>query len=113
MGRPPRTEEDRVLMRLIGQRLKWLREAMNASQQELADHVGVHQTMWSLYEKGKRSPDQYTMVRMAGKLKISTEYLLEGRLEGVDRDLAIRLAAAHPELVEPIGKGLRTDKDPS
>lgn len=97
-------------MVLIGQRLRWLRDALGASQQQMADQVGVHQTMWSAYENGKKSPDQYAMTRMAGKLKISIPYLLEGSLEEVDREVAIRLAAAHPELVEPTGRAPHKDK---
>ena len=44
------------------------------------------------------------------KLRISREYLMEGSLEGVEADLAIRLAAAHPELVPSIDKVRRKDK---
>jgi transcriptional regulator with XRE-family HTH domain len=109
MGRPARTAEDRELMQHMGQRLKWVREAMEKSQAEMADIVGVHQTAWSLYERGRRWPDQFEAVRLMAKLQISREYLLEDSLEGVERDLAIRLAARHPELAPPSGKGPRKD----
>lgn len=105
MGRPARTEADKRLMKDIGQRLRWVREAMDdASQETLADLVGVHQTAWSLYERGLRTPDQFEILRMVSKLRISMAYLLEGSLDGVDRDLAIQLAARHPELVLPTNK---------
>lgn len=90
-------------MKQIGQRLRWVREAMGKKvpQEALADRVGVHQTAWSLYERGKRMPDQFEVLRMVSKLRISMAYLLEGSLDGVDRDLAIQLAARHPELALP------------
>lgn len=112
MGRPMRTDFDRQLMRQMGIRLRWVREALGLSQEDMGEHVGLHQTTWSLYERGQRMPDAFAMVRLCGKLKVSREYLLEGSLDGVDRDLAIRLAAAHPELVPPTRKGPRTDKPP-
>jgi transcriptional regulator with XRE-family HTH domain len=94
-------------MKRMGERLRWVREAFGEqSQQAIADKVGVHQTLWSMYERGKRAPDQFNAVRIIAKLGISREYLLEGKLDGVERNLAIRLAAKHPELA-----GL-TNKEP-
>ncbi len=106
MGRPPRTTADRALMKAAGTRLRWVRDIRGESQEEIAEHVGVHQTTWSLYERGERWPDEFEAARLLGKLKISREYLLEGGLQGVERELAIQLAARHPELAGP------TDKEP-
>lgn len=106
MGRPARGVADRAIMKAVGERLRWVREAERLSQQELAARIGVHQTTWSLYERGLRFPDQFEVQRLAAKLKISTQYLLQGSLEGVERRLAILLAARHPELAEP------TDTEP-
>ena len=104
----------RFLQKDMGKRLRWVRKAMGDPPQEaLSKMLGLHQTSISLYERGKRMPDQFEAVRIIAKLKISREYLMEGSLEGVDRDLAIRLAAAHPELVPPIRKDLSKDTDPS
>lgn len=100
-------------MREIGVRLRWVRQAMGLSQEAIAEIVGVHQTAWSLYERGLRTPDQFEVPRIAGKLKISVHYMLGGGLEGVERDLAIRLAARHPELVENKCKDRGTGTDPS
>jgi transcriptional regulator with XRE-family HTH domain len=114
MGRPVRSDADRLLMKQMGERLRWIREALgNPSQEKLATLIGVHQTSWSLYERGLRWPDAFEIVRIISKLKISREYLVEGRLDGVERDLAIRLAAAHPELVRPIDTGPHMDTDQS
>jgi len=86
-------------------RLRWVREALGKSQEDMAGIIGVHQTAWSLYERGERWPDQFEVPRLVAKLQISLAYLRDGSLEGVERDLAIRLAANHPELVAPIRKG--------
>lgn len=98
-------------MREMGRRLRWVREALGQSQGQIAEAVGVHQTAWSLYERGLRWPDQFEAVRLIAKLRISREYLLEGDLSGVERELAIRLAASHPELVKPNNTAPRTGTD--
>lgn len=110
MGRPPRTVADKEMMQRMGMRLRWVREAMNKSQEEMAEIIGVHQTAWSKYESGLRWPDQFGIAPLLSKLKISRAYLLEDSLQGVDRDLAIRLAADHPELAGPSNKGKRKGK---
>lgn len=85
-------------MRKMGQRLRWVREALGLNQTDMARMVGLTQTGWSLYERGARWPDQFAAVRLMAKLKITREYLLEGDLSGIDRELAIQIAAQHPEL---------------
>lgn len=97
-------------MRKMGQRLRWVREALGLNQTDMARMVGLTQTGWSLYERGKRWPDQFAAVRLMAKLKVTREYLLTGDLSGIDRDLAIRLAAQHPELVKPTRKEPRRGK---
>lgn len=110
MGRPNRTVADKAMMAHMGKRLRWVREAMGKSQDEIATALGIHQTTWSLYERGLRWPDQFEVPRLLAKLRISREYLLEDTLQGVDPDLAIPLAARHPELVYPNDKAPRTGK---
>jgi len=109
MGRPKRTTADRQLMRDVGLRLRWVREARGMTQAEIADQVGVSDSAWSLYERGLRFPDIFEATRLLAKLRISREYLLEGRLSGVEARLAIQLAAAHPHLAKTIDMDDRTD----
>jgi transcriptional regulator with XRE-family HTH domain len=90
-----------ALMRTIGLRLRWVRDALGMTQEQIASAVGIAQDAWSLYELGKRWPDLGTASRMIAKLKITHAYLVEGSLDGVERQLAIRLAAYHPELALP------------
>lgn len=115
-GRPARTVADRQLMQEAGRRLRWVREAIGRSQAEMAETIGVHQTAWSLYERGARWPDAFEAVRIMAKLGISREYLLDGSLQGVQPELAIRLAARHPELADTVSmdldKGSGEDRAP-
>jgi transcriptional regulator with XRE-family HTH domain len=101
MGRPPLDDADREIMAAMGERLRWVREALGMSQEQIAILVGVHQTSWSKYELGQRMPHPAHVIRFCGKLHITVPYLLSGKLEDVGRDLAIHLAARHPELVPP------------
>jgi transcriptional regulator with XRE-family HTH domain len=97
----------------MGRFLRWVREANGWSQTQAGEAVGVSQTAWSLYERGLRWPDAFEAVRLIAKLKISREFLLTGDLGGVERDLAIRLAALHPELAKPRNTDSGTGTDPS
>jgi transcriptional regulator with XRE-family HTH domain len=97
-------------MASLGVRLRWVRDILGMTQEEMARAVGIDQTAWSLYELGKRWPDIAMAMRIAAKLKVSAAYLLEGSLEGVERDLAIQLAAHHPELVPPKRKENHKDR---
>ena len=74
---------------------------MGLTQEQMAEHVGLSQSAWSLYERGLRWPDEFEAVRLLAKCRISKAYLIEGSLRGVERELAIHLAARHPELVLP------------
>ena len=100
-------------MREIGERLAWVRDIMGLSQNAMANIVGVTQTAWGKYELGQRTPDQFEIPRIAAKLKISVPYILRGCLDDVEREMAIRLAARHPQLVQNMNKCLDTDTDRS
>jgi transcriptional regulator with XRE-family HTH domain len=90
LGRPPRLKADQELMDALGQRLLWVREAMGMSQVEIAELVGIHQVSWSQYERGIRWPHPEVAVRICAKLQLTVPYLLEGKLDGVEHELAIR-----------------------
>lgn len=101
-------------MKVMGLRLKWVRQARNMKQSEIAKLVGIDQSTWSLYERGLRWPDHFDVLRLLAKLKISREYLLDGVLRDVEPELAIRLALEHPsELSSPRHTGGGKDKDRS
>jgi len=82
-----------------------VREAYGLNQTQAAAIVGVQRSAWGHYERGVRFPDMIEFTRMLAKLRISYEYLIEGSLRGVERGLADRLRAAHPELAASTSRG--------
>lgn len=98
LGRPARSSADRALMRQIGERLRWVREELQLTQQQVADMIGLDHSTWCYYEQGKRFPDPLRMPAICARLNVDTDFLLRGSLNGVERNLAILLAARHPEL---------------
>jgi transcriptional regulator with XRE-family HTH domain len=98
MGGRRTPPEGLELAKHIGKRLRWVRDAYGKPQAEMAAMVGVSQASWAKWELGKRMPDRWRLPELAMRLKVSEDYLLGQTLYGVERNLAIRIAAAHPEL---------------
>ena len=65
-------------------RLRELRKQKGLTMKQLGDLVGLAESTISLYETGKRQPDQDTMVFFADFFGISIDYLL-GREEETEQ----------------------------
>lgn len=65
--------------------LRSLRKAKGLSMKELGQFVGVAESTISLYENGKRQPDNDTMLRLADFFGVTVDYLL-----GRENELAIK-----------------------
>ena len=81
---------------MFGERLRAAREAAGfASQQALADDLGVAQSTIANWEGGRREPNYALTLRLCERLQVSVDYLL-GRTEdpqgGVIRDSQVRKA---------------------
>ncbi len=78
----------------IGERIRKRREALNITQQELAQVLGVTAQHISVVEKGKRVPSLTFLSKLAEQLGISIDYLVSGKVgnEGVVSDIDIILA---------------------
>lgn len=61
---------------LIGDRIKELRTKRRLSQGELGNRVGVESTIISRWETNRVRPSQKYIVKLAGALGVSTDYLL-------------------------------------
>lgn len=95
-------------VREVGQRLLWLRQAVADNQTQAARVVDVDQSTFSLYEKGERLIPAHVAMRMCDAWGVTMDYLYAGKLgSAVRQDVAVRLAAAHPELVEEAPPALR------
>lgn len=61
----------------IGQRIKLLREKRNWSQIQLAEKLGIHNTVLSRIESGeKKSVDHHLISKAADVFEVTTDFLL-------------------------------------
>lgn len=65
--------EDELVM--FGYRVHDERKRMRMSQAELAKAVGIARSSLSMIENGKRKLDQFELIRLAQKLRVSVEEL--------------------------------------
>ena len=81
-----------------GRRILWAREAHGVSRIEFARRLGVDMTTLRNIENGKSNPGMQLAWRMFHALGISLDYVVAGRLTGLDPELAGILVRDHPEL---------------
>lgn len=89
---------------MTGLRLRAIRTLAGIRQEELSEIVGVDQSTWSKWEKGKRQPDLFTITKFAARSQASLDLIYRG-VPGDTNPLLVRLLrATHPELLasEPI-----------
>ena len=60
----------------FGNRLRRLRKDRNLTQQQLAELIGVKNSVISFYEVGERTPSPDVLRKLALALHVSTDYLL-------------------------------------
>jgi transcriptional regulator with XRE-family HTH domain len=65
------------IRRRVGQNVRKYREAEGWSQEEFADHCGIHRTYVSGVERGVRNPTIVVLARIAKALKVSASQLLD------------------------------------
>ena len=58
------------------EKLKELRESKNMTQSQLGEYIGAKKSAISLWESGKRQPDQETLMRLASYFSVTVDYLL-------------------------------------
>jgi transcriptional regulator with XRE-family HTH domain len=64
------------LQRLVGRRVRSLREERGYSQEAFADLLGVHRTYMGAIERGERNLTLRTVERLAARLEIDPGELL-------------------------------------
>lgn len=60
----------------LANRLKSSRKAVGLSRKQIAQLIGVSESMVGLYEAGTRQPSLAALVKLASTYKVSTDYLL-------------------------------------
>jgi transcriptional regulator with XRE-family HTH domain len=61
---------------MFGQRLKELRQQLNLSQQEMADHLCISQSFYSRIENGKSLVAASFITQVAYTFQVSADWLL-------------------------------------
>jgi len=64
----------------LGQRIRKRREALNITQQELAQALGVTPQHISVVEQDKRVPSLIFLAKLAEKIGVSIDYLVSGKV---------------------------------
>ncbi|EHH67000.1 helix-turn-helix domain-containing protein [Gluconobacter morbifer] len=100
MAKHKRSDTLTTLQQAIGTRISWARELVIPNQSECARLLGVDASTLNKIERGDRAPSVFLIAALSNRLRVSTDFLLKGVLNGrTDEELALRLAALHPELV--------------
>lgn len=76
----------------FGHKLKELRTQKNLTQKQLAELIGVKNSIISFYEVGDRFPSPEVIVKLAAVLHTSTDYLL-----GVEKGETIDVTGLNEE----------------
>lgn len=79
----------------LGQRIRKRREALNITQQELGQALGVTPQHISVVEKGKRAPSLNFLAKLADHLGVSIDYLVSGKVgkEGIAPNIILAIKA--------------------
>ncbi|MEK4185673.1 helix-turn-helix domain-containing protein [Paenibacillus sp. FSL L8-0494] len=63
-------------MEVFSARLKWLRESMSLSQQDMADKLGLSQSYYGRFERNKGEPNLETLSKLPEILGQSIDFML-------------------------------------
>jgi len=62
---------------MFGQRLNETRKSKGFTAQQMADFLNINLRSYRLYESGDRQPSFDVLIKIADKLNVSADYLLE------------------------------------
>ena len=69
----------------FAERLKELRKQAHLTQVELAKRLGIWQSSYADWERGKKNPTQENLVKLAQILNVSVDYLVGSTEDKEDR----------------------------
>lgn len=61
---------------MVFQRIKDLREDHDKTQQQIADYLNMHRTVYRRYESGNREIPVWAVIKLAKFYKTTTDYIL-------------------------------------
>lgn len=94
---------------VIGERLKFVRELADCSQEQVCEVIHVEQSTYSKWEKGKRVPNPLRVKEFCSRFRVSMDYIYNGRMGQTHPALAVRLLERPDLLREP--KSSQSDRD--
>jgi transcriptional regulator with XRE-family HTH domain len=103
-GRPASRQGATATKKLIGLRLRLVRQVLYDSMAECARRNRVPENTWRNWEKGERFPDPPQLVAFCDAHGITMDWIYRNRIRGMDEEVQIRLVAAlaahHPALLD-------------
>lgn len=87
-------------MKIVGQRIRYLRESMKLSQAKVGELFGAGQSSINRYESGEASPTFEVLLKMADYYDVSMDYIF-GRTDdphGMYYDCKPKMEISHPEM---------------
>lgn len=70
-------------LRDIGGRITKAREALGVTQKEVCRLIGVGETTWNNWEKGKRRPDPIALARFCNAYGVTLDYIFRDNPQGL------------------------------
>ncbi len=80
-------------------RIRELRKAEKLTMKQLGEIIGVSESTISLYETGKREPDQNTLLLIANHFHVSLDYLV-GVSSGASQPASLGLSNDEIKLIQ-------------
>jgi transcriptional regulator with XRE-family HTH domain len=82
----------------VGDRLRWIREAVSPFIEECAGYFGVDPETWRAYERGDIPLPVEFAKEVAIRFPVTLDYLYSGDLSGLEPQVQYVLLREHPEL---------------
>lgn len=110
MPRRPKTDGSTAIIERAGLRLRAIRELAGVKQDDLCQVLGVDQSTYSKWERGRRLPDVLVLIEFAARFRTTLDFLFRGSPGGMHPDLVHLLRIGYPALVADTPTGTEPDK---
>ncbi|MCB9943477.1 MAG: helix-turn-helix transcriptional regulator [Geminicoccaceae bacterium] len=87
----PLPERSADLVLVVGERLAATRRALELTQEQLAEQVGVSRGALGNWEQGTRLPDPATMLRLRQRYGVTLDWIYGGDPSGLPQRLASKI----------------------
>ena len=84
---------DSEVQKVMGGRLRVVREALGLTQEDMAENMGIVVTTLSAWESGRNQIDIVKLAKSATRWGFTTDWVARGELAGLRKDLADKVEA--------------------